>query len=138
MTADAQQIAEQFPRALQRMEQSRDPAELAGFFAEDAQLSNLGAAHDLRGAEGVQQFWRSYLDRFSEIRSEFSNAIVAERAVMLEWHSDGTQPDGQPISYRGVSILVLGEGGKVSEFRTYYDSAAFVAKVAKVAEMQGS
>ena len=126
----AHHLAETFPHALQSMERLRDVKELLGFFADDAVLSNLGAAHDLHGTAGVSQFWRSYLDRFSEIRSEFTHLHMSSRAVVLEWCSEGRLTDGQPISYAGVSILAFNPEGKISEFRTYYDSAAFVGKAA--------
>lgn len=130
MFATAHQLAEQFPHALQRMERSRDVAELTGFFADDAMLSNLGAEHDRSGSEGVRHFWLSYLERFAEIRSEFTHLHMSARAVILEWCSEGRHTDGQPLSYCGVSILEFDPAGKIIEFRTYYDSAAFLEKTA--------
>jgi ketosteroid isomerase-like protein len=130
MATDPHQIAQQFQAALQRMEQTRNVEDITGFFSDDAELSNLGAAHGLRGAEGVRQFWRNYLQPFSDVRSEFYNSFAGDGTTALEWRSEGTLTTGQPISYRGVSVLVLNDAGKVREFRTYYDSAAFVAKPA--------
>ncbi len=128
MAADTRQIAEQFEKALQQMEQSRNVEELANFFAEDAVLGNLGAAQDLHGSQGVREFWQRYLEQFREIHSEFSATTAADHAAVLEWKSHGTLKDGHPIDYRGVSILRLNENGQVGEFQTYYDSAAFVTK----------
>lgn len=130
MAADPHQIAKDFQSALQRMEQSRNVEDLAGFFSDDAELSNLGAAQGLRGAEGVRQFWQNYLQPFREIRSEFYNSFAGDGTAALEWRSEGALTSGQPISYRGVSVLVLDAAGKVREFRAYYDSVAFVVKAA--------
>lgn len=126
MASDTRRIAEDFEKALQQMEQSRNVDDIIGFFAEDVVLGNLGAAQDLRGAEGAREFWRRYLDQFREIRSEFSHATTTDHTVVVEWKSRGTLNDGHPIDYRGVSILRLNDSGLVSEFQTYYDSAAFV------------
>ena len=110
------------------MEQNGNVEELAQFFADDAVLGNLGAAHDLHGAEGVRSFWQRYLEQFREVHSEFSHTMASDHDAVLEWESKGTLKDGRSIDYRGVSILRLNEEGKVGEFQTYYDTAAFVRK----------
>ena len=127
MFTTAHKLAEHFPNALLRMELSRDVEDLTGFFADDAMLSNLGAEYETRGAEGARHFWQAYLERFSEIRSEFTHLHMSERALILEWCSTGQHTDGRPLSYCGVSILAFDLQGKITRFRTYYDSAAFVA-----------
>lgn len=124
----AHQLAEQFPHALQRMEQSRDVEELVAFFTADAKFSKLGATNGQQESEGASQFWQTYLKQFSEIHSEFTHLHMSERAVVLEWVSEGAHADGRAISYRGVSILVFDTSAKITNFRTYYDSAAFMEK----------
>lgn len=131
MAADIRDVAERFEKALLHMELSRNVDTLAGFFAEDASLGNLGAAHDLRGTQGAREFWSRYLAQFREIHSEFWHTTTADDTVILEWKSKGELNDGHPIEYRGVSILRLNEQGKIDEFQTYYDSAAFVTPKAE-------
>ena len=126
MHAIAHHLADKFPHARQRMEQSRDVAEMVGFFSDDAVLSNLGAEHDRRGADGARYFWQAYLDRFAEIRSEFTHLHMSERAIILEWTSGGRHNDGRPLSYRGVSVLAFNSHAKINHFRAYYDSAVFL------------
>jgi len=128
MAAETREIAEQFEKGLQQMEQSGNVEELAQFFAEDAVLGNLGVANDLHGTEGAREFWQRYLGQFREVHSEFFHTLVGDHEAVLEWESKGTLKNGRPIDYRGVSILRLKEDGKVGEFQTYYDTAAFVTK----------
>ena len=130
MHAIAHHLADQLPHALQRMEQSRDVAELVALFADDAVLSNLGAGHGQHGADGARHFWQGYLERFAEIRSEFTHLHMSERAVILEWISEGRHNDGRPPSYRGVSILAFYSHAKINYFRAYYDSAVFLETTA--------
>ena len=121
-------LAEHFPHALRRLEQSRDVGELVGFFADDARLSNLGVEHDARGPAGAHHFWQSYLHRFARIRSEFRHLHMSERAFILERRSEGRHADGLPLCYSGVSILAFDPQGKITDFRAYYDSALLVEK----------
>jgi ketosteroid isomerase-like protein len=116
-------MAQTFAEALQWAEESGDPEPLVALFAEDAELRNLAIAES--GVEGARRFWRTYLDQFDRVRSEFSHRIEAEGQVALVWTSEGTLKGGHPIRYRGASVLDL-EGGKVRRFETVYDSAAFV------------
>ena len=116
-------MADTFAKALQQTEESRDPEPLLRLFAEDAELRNLAISES--GQDGARRFWDTYLAQFESIRSEFSHMIEADGQAALVWTSEGTLKDGQPIRYRGVSILEV-DGDKVRRFETVYDSAAFV------------
>jgi ketosteroid isomerase-like protein len=118
-------IAERFKQALQQSEQTRDASHVASLFAEGAELTNLGGDH----GNDAGQFWRVYLEQFSDIRSEFTSEIVSDSGAALEWVSRGTTAQGEPVDYRGVSIIDF-NGDKLAGFRTYYDSAAFVGSKA--------
>ena len=122
-------LTETFMQALQQTEQSGDPSGLVELFADGSTLQNL-TTRTWEGKEGAGQFWQTYLDNFASIRSEFSqNADTGSYGVM-EWTGKGELKNGQPIEYRGVSIIEH-DGQQVSAFRTYYDSAAFLAPEAK-------
>ncbi|HVG48988.1 MAG TPA: nuclear transport factor 2 family protein [Rubellimicrobium sp.] len=116
-------MADTFAKALQQTEESRDPEPLLRLFADEAELRNLAIAET--GLDGARRFWETYLAQFQNIRSEFSHMIEEGGQAALVWTSEGALKDGQPIRYRGVSILEL-DGDKVRRFETVYDSAAFV------------
>jgi len=116
-------MAQTFADALRRTEETRDPEPLVALFAEGCELSNLALRES--GIEGARRFWDTYLAQFDEIRSSFSHMIEADGEAALVWTSEGTLKGGHPISYRGVSIIVV-EGDRVRRFETVYDSAAFV------------
>lgn len=116
-------MADDFAKALRRMEETRDPDDLVGLFAEGAELSNY--THRETGSEGARRFWSDYLDQFEEIRSRFDRLIESGGQAALVWTSEGRLKNGQPITYSGVSVLET-DGGKVRRFETYYDSAAFL------------
>ena len=116
-------MADTFAKALQQTEESRDPEPLLRLFSDDAELHNLAIAQ--QGLDGARRFWETYLAQFDRIRSEFTHLIETDSQAALVWTSTGALRDGQPITYRGVSILEL-DGDKVRRFETVYDSAAFV------------
>ena len=110
-----------FKQALQETETSGEPKHVASFFAEGAPLTNLGGDH---GTDATV-FWQKYLEQFREIRSDFTNETVSDGSAALEWQSRGTLNDGRPVDYRGISVIEF-DNDRVTSFRTYYDSAAFV------------
>ena len=116
-------MAQSFAEALRRTEETRDPEPLLALFAEDAELKNLAIAE--RGAEGARRFWQTYLDQFDHVRSSFGDLIEQDGKAALAWTSEGALKGGQPIAYRGVSIIEIRDG-KVRRFETTYDSAAFL------------
>lgn len=128
----SESLPQQFMRALQQIEQSGDVEPLVRLFAPDAELGGLGRSGPYHGTDGARQFWREYMAAFGDIRSEFPHATECDRSAALEWKSDGTLPDGHPISYRGVSLIEFADG-KVKRFYTYYDTAAFLPQGAKLA-----
>jgi ketosteroid isomerase-like protein len=110
-----------FKEALQKTEQERDPAHVAKLFARGAHLTNLRGDH---GSDATA-FWQLYLEQFRQIRSEFAGEVVTEKQAALEWQSRGTTADGKAVDYRGVTVIEF-DGDAITNFRTYYDSAAFV------------
>ncbi|MEZ6089755.1 MAG: nuclear transport factor 2 family protein [Pirellulaceae bacterium] len=117
-----QNIASQFAKRLQKVEQTGDVQPLVEMFADNAELTNLGLQEPMQGEAGAERFWQMYLDQFDKIESQFSNVREDDSQALLEWESQGTLPGGAPIAYRGVSIFDV-QDEKIVNFRTYYDSA---------------
>jgi ketosteroid isomerase-like protein len=117
--------AERFMEALRALERSGDVAEMVRLFSEDAALRRLSQREDYQGQGGAESFWREYLEIFERVDTRFDHVIEDGDDIVLEWQSHGSLPGGKPLRYQGVSIVRFG-GGEVREFRTYYDSAAFV------------
>lgn len=123
-------LAETFQRTLQQIEQSGDPTALVNLFTEDCELLNLALTEPMRGREGARRFWGNYLSVFGKVGSQFHHNVETDGSAAFEWVSEGTLADGQPVNYRGISVIEKA-GEKVSRFRTYYDSAVFLPGGAK-------
>lgn len=123
-------IAESFMHTLQQIEETKDVEPLAAMFTEDAELSNLAMVEPLQGRDGARRFWNKYLSVFDQIHSEFTHVVETDAAVTMEWISQGSLTTGEPIKYRGISVIET-DNGQVRSFRTYYDSAAFLPQSAK-------
>ena len=122
----ADRTADEFVRRLQEAERSRDAGPLVELFAADAELVGPARSEAEAGGDGARRFWDAYLKAFRRVRSTFTRVFAADGTAVLEWESDGELPDGAPIRYTGVSILET-NGDRVHRFRTYYDSAKFLA-----------
>jgi ketosteroid isomerase-like protein len=126
-----QQHTAAFIDALRRAEDAMDPEPLVRLFDERSTLENAPRTLTRSGQAGARQFWKDYLSAFGRVRSEFTHVLEGPTSATLEWKSDGTlAATGEPISYRGTSILEF-DDGKVARFATYYDSAAFLPQGAK-------
>ncbi|HYP44308.1 MAG TPA: nuclear transport factor 2 family protein [Propionibacteriaceae bacterium] len=119
-------LTDRFTRALHQLHADRDVAALVELFAEGATLSKLGDQNEASGRDGARRFWQEYRSVFNEIEASFTHTIAGQDSVALEWTSSGSLAGGRPFSYAGISVLV-GDGTSITGFRTYYDSAAFVA-----------
>jgi ketosteroid isomerase-like protein len=123
-------LTEEFMRALQRFEATGELGPLLAMFDRDADALNLGRAEPARGTDQVEGFWRDYRAVFRSIRSEFTHVIEGKDGAVLEWVSRGTLLSGEPVEYKGVSVLET-SGDRIQRFRTYYDSAVFLPGGAK-------
>lgn len=122
-------LTQKFMQALQAAEVSGDVSPLVELYADDSTTTNL-TQQVHQGREGAREFWEKYLANFQTIRSEFHHTTDDDQSGVMEWTSKGQLKGGKPINYPGVSIIEC-EGGKVTKFRTYYDSAAFVLEMAE-------
>ena len=120
---------EQFMQALQQAESTGNVDALVALHAQDATLRNL-TERTWEGQDGARDFWQTYLGNFARIRSQFTRSQEQDGLGVMEWTAEGELKGGQPIAYRGVSLIDV-DGSHVKAFRTYYDSAAFVQPVAE-------
>ena len=119
----ASDMAQKFMDTLQEIENSKDVTPLVQMFAEDAELRRL-SQETMTGKDGAREFWEEYLEMFETIHSDFNHVIEGDTGILLEWKSSGKLANGKALEYRGVSIFEA-DGDKVTNFRTYYDSAVF-------------
>ncbi|HEU4322862.1 MAG TPA: nuclear transport factor 2 family protein [Roseiflexaceae bacterium] len=119
--------AQRFIDALHALEQGDESQveQITALFSEDVRLTNaalrlVGREH--RGREGARIFWTEYRRSFREVRSEFFQITGNQEAAGLFWTSKGTDPEGEPFSYDGVSLLVFDGDGLIRMFRGYYDT----------------
>ncbi|AAF11365.1 nuclear transport factor 2 family protein [Deinococcus radiodurans] len=120
---------EQFMQALQQAESTGNVDALVALHAPDATLRNL-TDRTWQGTDGARDFWQTYLGNFERIHSEFTHSQEQSGLGVMEWTAEGELKGGQPISYRGVSLIDV-DGNQVKAFRTYYDSASFVQPTAE-------
>lgn len=117
-------LVHQFIEGLQHLERTGDPAPLLTTYADDSETSNVVTDRIYQGRQGAGEFWNRYRGAFGEVRSSFRNVIVADDHAALEWQTKGSDPDGDPIHYDGVSILELsgtGDTAKITRFRAFFD-----------------
>lgn len=123
-------LTQQFVDALGRLHSDRNADALVELFGEDATLNKAGIPHGERGKDGARTFWEQYRDVFDEIEATFTHTVTEDDVAFLEWTSQGTLRDGTEFRYDGVSVLESdggSDGGTITKFRTYYDTAAFLS-----------
>ena len=118
-------LTKKFQEALGELHQNGDAEPLVALFSDDATLSKAGVPHDKHGKDGARAFWQQYRDTFDDIEASFRHTVSDDGVAYLEWTSRGHLRGGSDFSYDGVSVLES-DDETISEFRTYYDTAAFL------------
>lgn len=126
-------IAQQFIAELHAIEEgdANGIERIVEMFADDARLSNPIIERDgneRSGREQIADFWRNYCTSFKEIHSDFFEVTASDHSAGLFWRSTGTDANGQPLTYEGVSLLTLDDAGKIQEFKGFFDSRQVTIK----------
>lgn len=128
-------VASTFVSALHELERERSSDLMASLFRDDAELTRLAHA-PAQGPDGVRAFWQEYRDTFDDIDSHFTRVTETPETVVLEWMAVGHLSTGRPVRYPGITVLDI-DGERIVDFRTYYDSAAFLAEPAATGRPAG-
>ncbi|MFN3429862.1 MAG: nuclear transport factor 2 family protein [Candidatus Sericytochromatia bacterium] len=126
----SREVVNRFIQALERLERERDLDPMVGLFTADARVSNLLMPDPAVGQPGARGFWAMYRDTFGAIASRFDSVVIDGDRAALEWTATGTGHRGQPIRYRGVSMLEI-RGDRVSRFMAYFDPADLGAQLGR-------
>jgi ketosteroid isomerase-like protein len=116
---------QRFEAALHRLDESGDPSDIVGRFADGAEL-HRPEVNTQTSTTDAEAFWTAYRQQFEQLSTEFTHRTETDEHAALEWESTGRLAAGRDITYRGVSLLTLDRQGKVTRFVTYYDTAAFL------------
>jgi ketosteroid isomerase-like protein len=120
----ATRLIDEYMAALQRFEATAELGPLLALFHDDGEALNLGRTEPARGNDEIEIFWREYRAMFRGILTEFPHVIDSDGGAVLEWVSRGALASGEPVEYKGVTVLET-EAGRIRRCRMYYDSSVF-------------
>lgn len=121
----ADDTVQRFIDALRKLESHSEVDDLAGLYGEDAVCGNVATRTTHTGPDGAREFWAGYRKAFSEMRSDFREAVSGDAAAALEWVTTATRAGGDPVEYEGVTILEF-DGDKLARSTAYFDPRAVV------------
>lgn len=104
------------------------PAEIAGFFEEDAVYQYLGSETSLVGARMIAGAMEIYRARFERIECRILWIAQQEEAVLLERVDEMWLPGDRKIELPAMSVVLVSQG-KIAGARDYLDLPALRARV---------
>lgn len=117
------EVAQRFIDALHQLEEQRELDSIVATYAPGCEVGNVVSPEQFHDPEGAREFWQTYRAAFGEVHSTFRNIIATDGHAALEWTTKGTNPDGKPFAYDGVSILEIADD-KITRFRAYFNPSA--------------
>jgi limonene-1,2-epoxide hydrolase len=104
-----------------------DPAELAGYFADDGVYHNMPTG-PVAGRTKVEEFIRGFTASWTETRWELLN-IVSSGGVVIAERLDRTRAGEKSVDLPCVGVFEL-EAGKIKVWRDYFDLATYAKGMA--------
>ena len=130
---EIRQMNESYRRDFNR----HDSAALRGYYADEIEWTSAGAAEPVTRGDDIpaayESLFRSYPDvTIDEFEHDFSEGnLNAHHWVMRGTNTgpigegdDEIPPTGRPVVIRGLSMLVLGDDGRIVKDFTYFDTAS--------------
>jgi limonene-1,2-epoxide hydrolase len=118
-----EQVIREFIEAWSRL----DPAELAGFFAEDGVYHNMPMA-PVRGRENVQKLIQGFIAPWTQTTWDIRTLLSSGDIVVAE-RLDRTQAGEKSVDLPCVGVFEL-EAGKIKVWRDYFDLGTYQRAVA--------
>ena len=113
-----ERIVREFIEAWSRL----DPAELAGYFAEDGVYYNMPAA-PVSGRANVENFIRGFSASWTETTWDLLNIACSGNVVIAE-RLDRTKAGQKSVDLPCTGVFEL-EAGKIKVWRDYFDLATY-------------
>ena len=113
-----EQIVRDFICAWSRL----DADELAGFFSEDGVYHNM-PMQPVKGRENVRRLIKGFLSTWTQTDWEIRNLVSAGNVVIAE-RVDRTRAGAKVVDLPCTGVFEL-EGGKIKEWRDYFDFATY-------------
>ena len=113
-----EQIVRDFIEAWSRL----DADELAGFFTEDGVYHNM-PIQPVKGRDNVRRLIQGFLSRWTQTDWEIRTLISAGNVVIAE-RVDRTRAGDKSVNLPCTGVFEL-EGGKIKEWRDYFDFASY-------------
>jgi limonene-1,2-epoxide hydrolase len=100
-----------------------DPAELAGYFAEDGIYHNM-PIEPVQGREQIEEFIRGFLSSWTETDWDIVT-IIAEGNLVIAERVDRTKTQEKSVELPCVGVFEL-KDGKIKVWRDYFDLGTFM------------
>src|SRR5215208_2186107 len=110
-------------------------------YAPDYVNHDLTMPDDVRGVEGVREFYSKYLNTFSDAEITIEDQLAEGDKVVTRWTARGTHtgelmgvpPSGNRVEVAGITISRI-EGGKVAEEWDSYDALGLMQQIGAIPE----
>ena len=118
VAAENERVILEFMEAWSRL----DPVELTSFFTDDGVYDNVPTTRN-EGRAAVQEVITGITEGWDEMVWEVLTVVASGNVVMVE-RVDRTRAGGKSVDLPVVGVFEL-EGGKIKEWRDYFDVATF-------------
>ncbi len=113
-----ERIVREFIEAWSRL----DPAELAGYFADDGVYHNMPAG-PVTGRDNVEKLIRGFIASWTQTTWDVLHVLCSGDVVVAE-RLDRTRAGGKSVDLPCVGVFEL-EAGKIKTWRDYFDLATY-------------
>ena len=119
---------------------ARDVNAVAECYADNAVMTTPDAG-DVRGREDIADYWRRFIEAFSDTRFDSQGKHEAGSAAIDEGYFIGTNtapmgmPDGETVPATGKRVKIRScdvatvKNGKITEHHLYFDQADLIGQL---------
>jgi ketosteroid isomerase-like protein len=113
--------------ALFRAMNGRDPAAFSAHLCDDA-VFHFPGTKPVEGAARIEKFIKILFFKYPALAFDVRRVIADERRAAVEWTNEGASRDGAPYRNAGVTVIELGEDGRVAYLSDTFKDTSFTLR----------
>lgn len=97
--------------------------------AEDVVSHDPWGAPPHRGHASLRAFFEGMDEAFDKVALHEEDVFVAGNGAAVRWLGEGTGRNGRKVTFEGIDIFTVNDGGKIEEIRAYWDPASVMEQI---------
>jgi steroid delta-isomerase len=98
-------------------------------FAKDAISYDPVGGQPLEGEDSLRQFFAGIAGAFETVGLTEDSVFISGNGAAVKWTGQGVGKNGRRVTFEGIDVFEVNDGGKIQRMWAYWNPAAMMAEL---------